>query len=176
MRNRSYIIILVYLSKYCSLSNFGVSTDMYSRNIGTYTPCYINSKIHSGLQTIWTKNDAFLGTSFFWDHLFYFFRLFHSSVDHCRNLWGQGNIHELKCYIRNVKFSGERSLSISIYFVLLFLIMLTHLVITAGLYIHVLRRVKFSFRAGKVKYEINVDSNVHLEISQATRTSELPTQ
>lgn len=29
-----------------------------------------------------------------WDHLFYFFRLFLSSVDHCRSLYRQGYIHE----------------------------------------------------------------------------------
>lgn len=76
------------------------------------------------------------------------------------------------------KFSGERSLLISIYFMLLFLIMIENLVVTAGLYIPVLRRAKFSFRSRKVKYEINGDSNVDskTETSQATRTSDVTTQ
>lgn len=75
------------------------------------------------------------------------------------------------------KFSGERSLLISIYFMLLFLIMIANLV-TAGLYIPVLRRAKFSFRSRKVKYEINGDGNVDskTETSQATRTSDVTTQ
>lgn len=76
------------------------------------------------------------------------------------------------------KFSGERSFLISIYCMLLFLIMIANLVVTAGLYIPVLRRAKFSFRSRKVKYEINGDSNVDskTETSQATRTSDVTTQ
>lgn len=75
------------------------------------------------------------------------------------------------------KFSGERSLLISIYCMLLLLIMIANLV-TAGLYIPVLRRAKFSFRSRKVKYEINGDGNVDskTETSQATRTSDVTTQ
>lgn len=76
------------------------------------------------------------------------------------------------------KFSGEWSLLISIYFMLLFLIMVANLVVTAGLYIPVLRRAKFSFRSRKVKYKINRNSNIHskTETSQATRTSDVTTQ
>lgn len=76
------------------------------------------------------------------------------------------------------KFSGERSLLISIYFMLLFLIMIANIVVTAGLYIPVLRRAKFSFRSRKVKYEINGDGNVDskTETWQATRTSDVTTQ
>lgn len=61
---------------------------------------------------------------------------------------------------------------------LLFLIMIANLVVTAGLYIPVLRRAKFSFRSRKVKYEINGDGNVDskTETSQATRTSDVTTQ
>lgn len=56
--------------------------------------------------------------------------------------------------------------------------MIDNLVVTAGLYIPVLRRVKFSFRSRKVKYKINRNSNIHskTETSQATRTSDVTTQ
>lgn len=73
------------------------------------------------------------------------------------------------------KFSGKRSLSMRIYTTFLFLLMVTNLITTAGLYIPVLRQVKISFRSRTGTYEIHRDSNVTLqtETSQATHTSDI---
>ncbi|XP_052680003.1 uncharacterized protein LOC128160679 [Crassostrea angulata] len=73
------------------------------------------------------------------------------------------------------KLSGEKSLSMSIYTILLSVIMVANLILTAGLYIPVLRQVKISFRLRTGTYEILRDSNAGstTETSQATRTSDI---
>ncbi|XP_065938355.1 G-protein coupled receptor 84-like [Magallana gigas] len=73
------------------------------------------------------------------------------------------------------KLSGEKSLSMSIYTILLSVIMVANLILTAGLYIPVLRQVKISFRSRTGTYEIHRDSNAGstTETSQTTRTSDI---
>uniref|UniRef100_A0A8W8LZ43 G-protein coupled receptors family 1 profile domain-containing protein n=1 Tax=Magallana gigas TaxID=29159 RepID=A0A8W8LZ43_MAGGI len=73
------------------------------------------------------------------------------------------------------KLSGEKSLSMSIYTILLSVIMVANLILTAGLYIPVLRQVRISFRSRTGTYEIHRDSNAGstTETSQTTRTSDI---
>lgn len=71
------------------------------------------------------------------------------------------------------KFFGKTSLSIAIYLTILFLIMVANLIITASMYIPVLKQVGISFRSRAMKYQIHKDSNVSFptEKNQATWTS-----
>ncbi|XP_052678254.1 G-protein coupled receptor 87-like [Crassostrea angulata] len=75
------------------------------------------------------------------------------------------------------KFSSEQSLLMTIYTTLLFLVMVANIVVTAGLYVPVLKQVRISFRSRTVKYEIHRDSHAAstTETSQATRTSDIET-
>lgn len=72
------------------------------------------------------------------------------------------------------RFAVEPSLSVNIYVSLLFLLMVVNLIATVGLYVPVLKRVKFSLRVKDVK--VHRDSNIASKTeNEATRTSEIKT-
>lgn len=74
------------------------------------------------------------------------------------------------------RFAVEPSLSMNIYVCFLFLLMVVNLIVTVGLYVPVLKRVKISLRVRDVKCKVHRDSNVASETeNEATRTSEIQT-
>lgn len=74
------------------------------------------------------------------------------------------------------RFAVEPSLSVNIYVSLLFLLMVVNLIATVGLYVPVLKRVKFSLRVKDVKCKFHRDSNIASETeNEGTRTSEIKT-
>lgn len=74
------------------------------------------------------------------------------------------------------RFAVEPSLSMNMYVCLLFLLMVVNLIVTVGLYVPVLKRVKFSLHVREVKCKVHRDSNVASETeNEATGTSEIQT-
>lgn len=69
------------------------------------------------------------------------------------------------------KFFGKTSLSIAIYLLILFLIMVANLIITASLYIPVLKQIRISFRSRAIYNDRNVAFPIVTEKNQAIWTS-----